>query len=129
MFGAHVFFVSDIKHVNEQMTAELNAMGSTSDAQQEIAKLRLLVDDLTDRLEDEQEAIQCCPHCDHEPCDSNCDFRCRKGAKRDGCNGQKCGTKACFLNHRTYFARASDLLDFESKGGKMNEVVRVGRER
>lgn len=109
--------MTDISNVNEQMEKELNAMGTTSDAQQEIARLQLLVLDLKEELEEENDEVQCCPHCDHDECDGNCDFRCRKVAKREGCNGQSCGTRPCFINHRTHFTKASDLIDFMDKGG------------
>lgn len=118
--------MSNIDEVNANMETELNAMGQTSDAQKEIARLQLLVADLREDLAEEEVEVHCCPHCDHTFCDGNCDFRCRKVAKKDGCDGTKCGTNSCKINHRTHFTRASDFIDFMDNGGTLGgDIVRV----
>ncbi len=125
--------MSNIDEVNANMTTELNAMGQTSDAQKEIARLQLLVLDLKEELAEEEIEVHCCPHCRHHTeaddpssCDGNCDFRCRKQAKRDGCNGLDCGTRSCMENHRTHMTNASDFIDFMDKGGKLEDnYIRV----
>jgi len=112
--------------VNVNLEKELNAMGQTSDAQKEIARLQLLVEELREDLAEEEIEVHCCPHCNHRNCDGNCDFRCRKMAKRDGCSGQNCGARSCFVNHRTHFTKASDLIDFMDKGGTIGaDITRV----
>lgn len=125
MFGALGFSVSNIDEVNANMTTELNAMGQTSDAQKEIARLQLLVQDLREDLAVEEEEVHCCPHCTHGGCDGNCDFNCRKEAKKEGCDGTVCGARSCKVNHRTSMYGASDLRDFKDRGGKQGTSVVV----
>ncbi len=107
----------------DQVDAALNASNELSS---ELASLRSQLAATQALLEKEEDSVQCCPHCDHTRCDGHCDYRCRKVAKREGCDGTTCGTKPCLINHRTHFAKASDLIDFESKGGTIGgDIVRV----
>ncbi len=106
---------------DEYITALLNRV---EDLEGEVVNLE-------EEVDRESETVQCCPHCPHKNdgtinCDGNCDFHCRKAAKKDDCDGTECGAASCKQNHRTHFTKASDLIDFMDSGGIIGEdIVRV----
>ncbi len=113
--------ITDVNAAMNVNLANLSNLATIEQLQSQVLRLK-------NELAEEEDEVQCCPHCDHDECDGNCDFRCRKVAKREGCNGLTCGTQPCKINHRTHFAKASDLIDFEANGGKIGgDIVRVVR--
>lgn len=125
-FGSPTQIFIDPEYANRDVDQVDAALDASNELTSELASLRAQLSATQALLEKEEDEVHCCPHCDHTNCDGNCDFRCRKVAKREGCAGKQCGARSCLINHRTHFAKASDLIDFEAGGGTIGgDITRV----
>lgn len=96
--------------------AEVNNAINTANAEAEVLALRNQISALTTALATQKDTVQCCPHCDHRSCDGSCDFRCKKVARREGCNGLQCRAPSCQRNHRVQSLVNSDFITFSDDG-------------